>query len=82
MVAKEVTGLNGEDMRALYEKLKPEKQRAGDATVSDAMEAWELGRAATRTILKGEVEKGTFVKIWGLLDSGTRGWIYRPVKGE
>lgn len=82
MVAKVVNGLNGDDMADLYEQLKPEKQRAGDATVPEAMKALEVGRSSARTILKGEVEKGTFVKIWGVLDSGKLGWIYRPVKGE
>ena len=82
MVAKVVNGLNGNDMAALYEQLKPEKQQVGDATVPGAMKAWEVGRSAARTILKNEVEKGTLVKIWGVLDSDKLGWIYRPVKGE
>ena len=82
MAAKVVNGFNGNDLHALMEKLKPEKQRGGDTSFPEAMKAWEIGRSATRTILAGEVEKGTFVKIWGVLNSGKLGWVYRPVKGE
>ena len=82
MVAKEVSGLNGNDMHVLLDELAVPKQTYQDMTITEAAGYWGVSWSTAKRRMQKLVDSGKVEKIWGSQYSGRRSWLYRPVKGE